>query len=241
MTKEIYKNYGLKQGFYAGFLPSLVRGVIKQVYRWPLMLVLPQFFSKVIPDSLQKTYTSLPKISSGMTLAAIDTFIVCPLERLKVCLQTKRNDLNIRTFFRENNREVAKSLFRGLEPLFYRQMISWVSFLYTDFKFKELARAFLGLTPKDQLENSHLLFISALVGVTNIAIVMPFDATKTLYQQHSDDFAKLKMRETMKIVYKSGGIKAFYYGWQPRLIQYIIQSLFTVTALERLEEKLRKE
>jgi Mitochondrial carrier protein. len=240
MTKEIYRKHGLKNGFYAGFLPSLVRGVIKQLYRWPLMLVLPQFYNVVIPQSLKASYSSLPKIATGMSLAAIDTFIVCPLERLKVCLQTKRSDLNIRTFFKENNREMAKSLFRGLEPLFYRQMLSWVSFLYTDFKFKELARKWSGLGPKDSLDNSTLLAVSVAVGVSNIMIVMPLDTIKTLYQQHSEEYYKLTLRETSKVVFQKGGLKAFYYGWQPRLVQYVIQSLFTVTALEKLEEKMRK-
>jgi len=98
------------------------------------MLWLPQSYNKLLPDSLKLKYPSLAKITTGATLAAIDTFIICPLERLKVCLQTKNNDLGMRKFFLENNNQTAKSLFRGLESLFYRQMLSWVSFFICRFQ-----------------------------------------------------------------------------------------------------------
>jgi len=80
--------------------------------------------------------------------------------------------------------------------------------------------------------------VSMFVGVSNVMIVMPLDTVKTLYQQHSGEFADTKFRETIRIIRERGGVKAFYYGWQPRLIQFLIQSVFTVTALERLEQKM---
>jgi hypothetical protein len=241
MTKEIYSTYGFRNGFYAGFLPSAARGIIKQVYRWPLMLWLPQVYSKIYPDSLKTKYPSIAKLSTGFTLAAIDTFIICPLERLKVCLQTKNCDLGVGKFFMENQKETAKSLFRGLESLFYRQMFSWVSFLYADFKFKRMAREWNGLSPTDSLDSTSLFTVSLLVGFSNVMVVMPLDTIKTLYQQHSGEFAQSKIRETVRVIRERGGLKAFYHGWQPRLIQFLIQAVFTVTALERLEEKLRDQ
>jgi hypothetical protein len=239
MSKEIYKTQGVAKGFYAGFIPSAFRGVVKQVYRWPLMLVLPRAYSTIIPGQYQKDYPSITKISTGLTLAAIDTFIICPFERLKVCLQTKRNDLSLRNFFRQSDQNVFQSLFRGLNSLFYRQMVSWVSFLYTDYKFKEIARQMKGLGKNDPLDNRTLFTTSILVGITNVLVVMPFDMTKTLYQQHSDEFVNKKFMDTLKVVYRRTGFGGFYYGWQPRMIQYMIQSVFTVTALEKMEQKLK--
>jgi hypothetical protein len=239
MSKEIYKTQGITKGFYAGFIPSAFRGVIKQVYRWPLMLVLPRAYSSIIPGQLQKDYPSIAKITTGLTLAAIDTFIICPFERLKVCLQTKKNDLSLRNFFRQSDQNMFQSLFRGLNSLFYRQMTSWVSFLYTDYKFKEIAREMKGLGKNDPLDNRTLFTTSLFVGITNVLVVMPFDMTKTLYQQHSDEFVNKKFLDTLKVVYKRTGFKGFYYGWQPRMIQYMIQSVFTVTALEKMEQKLK--
>jgi hypothetical protein len=143
----------------------------------------------------------------------------------------------MRNFFRQSN--VFGSLFRGLNSLFYRQMTSWVSFLYTDYKFKEIAREMKGLGKNDPLDNQTLLTTSLFVGISNVLVVMPFDMTKTLYQQHSDEFVNKKFLETLKVVYRKTGFKGFYYGWQPRMIQYMIQSVFTVTALEKMEQKLK--
>lgn len=239
MTKEIYKTQGVFKGFYAGFIPNAMRGIVKQVYRWPLMLVLPRFYASIISQELQQKYSSISKISTGLTLAAIDTFIVCPFERLKVCLQTKTNDLSLRNFLKEKNQQLLRSLFRGLNSLFYRQMVSWVSFLYTDYKFKEYARAYKGIDKNTPLDNQTLFITSIFVGITNVLVVMPFDMTKTLYQQHSDEFVNRKLSDTLKIVYSKSGFKGFYSGWQPRMIQYIIQSIFTVTALEKMEHKIK--
>lgn len=239
MTKEIYRTQGVIKGLYAGFIPSALRGVVKQVYRWPLMLVLPKMYSTLYPESIQKKYPSINKITTGLSLAAIDTFIVCPFERLKVVLQTKHSDVSLKKFFSQENSALGKSLFRGLNSMFYRQMISWVSFLYSDYKFKEIARKWKGIGPNDALDNHTLFTTSVLVGIANVLVVMPFDMTKTLYQQHSEEFANKKFTETIRTVYNKAGFRGFYYGWQPRMIQYIIQSVFTVTALEKMEHKIK--
>jgi len=239
MAKEIYKTQGVSKGLYAGFIPSAIRGAVKQVYRWPLMLVLPRAYSSIYPESIKQKYPSITKITTGLTLAAVDTFIVCPFERLKVCLQTKRDNLSLTTFFKQNHNHLFKSLFQGLKSLFYRQMVSWVSFLYTDYKFKEMAREYKGIDKNSPLDNQTLFITSLLVGVANVLVVMPFDMAKTLYQQHSNEFVNKKFSDTLKIVYNKAGLKGFYYGWQPRMIQYMIQSVFTVTALEKMEQKLK--
>lgn len=239
MIKEIYRNYGLINGFYAGFIPSAARHLIKQIYRWPLMLVLPEFFKSVYPDSVKKKYRSIAKISTGLSLAVIDTFIVCPFERLKVCLQTRKGDLSMKQFFVENRGHLTSSLFRGLSSLFIRQMMSWVSFLYFDHTFKHMAREYKGLREKDPLDNKTIFGVSILVGLINVFVVMPFDMTKTLYQQHSERFSDKKLTQTIKHVYKTSGMRGFYSGWQPRLIQYMIHSIFSVAALEKMEQKIK--
>lgn len=44
----------------------------------------------------------------------------------------------------------------------------------------------------------------------------------------------------MKKYYHSYGIKVLYVGWQFKMFQYIVQSIFTVTTLEHLENISRK-
>jgi len=239
MANEIYRTQGIFKGFYAGFIPGAVRGIVKQIYRWPLMLILPNFYNSIYSVEIKKKYPSIAKVTTGLTLAVVDTFVICPFERLKVYLQTKRRDISLKTFYKENKVNLFNSLFRGLSSLFLRQMTSWVSFLYSDYKFKDLARSYLQVDKNTPLDSRTLFLTSITIGITNVFIVMPLDMTKTLYQQHNEEFANKKLRETMKIVYKKTGVKGFYYGWQPRLIQYIIQSFFTVTALEKMEHKIK--
>lgn len=45
---------------------------------------------------------------------------------------------------------------------------------------------------------------------------------------------------TGKMVYKLGGIRALYIGWEARIIQYIIQTFFTSALLEYLEHRVEK-
>lgn len=82
--KDIYQKKGLYRGFYAGSLPNLGRILIKQFYRYPLMIGLPPWFEKKMKtDNLE-----LVKAVSGFTIALIESLILCPFERLKVFLMT---------------------------------------------------------------------------------------------------------------------------------------------------------
>jgi len=65
-------------------LPNLGRILIKKVYRYPLMITLPPFFEEKLGTSnLQMT-----KACSGFGIAIIESFILCPFERIKVYLMT---------------------------------------------------------------------------------------------------------------------------------------------------------
>ena len=44
MVREIYKTKGVFRGFYAGSMPNLGRILIKNAYRYPLMIGLPTFY-----------------------------------------------------------------------------------------------------------------------------------------------------------------------------------------------------
>lgn len=41
ILKQIYAEKGIYRGFYAGSLPNLTRVVLKNVYRYPLMIKMP--------------------------------------------------------------------------------------------------------------------------------------------------------------------------------------------------------
>jgi hypothetical protein len=62
---------------------------------------------------------------------------------------------------------------------------------------------------------------------------MPFDFVKT--QMQKEGYHKEKTFEIMKKYYNQEGIRVLYTGSQFKLLQYILQSIFTVVLLDKLE------
>jgi solute carrier family 25 ornithine transporter 2/15 len=232
VAKIIYLNEGIR-GFYAGVLPNGTRMVIKQAYRWPLMMLIPSIVRPVLP----KDNSSLEKSVTGVIIASIETFIICPLERFKVWRMTHIDNKGQRTsFFRLANGPLYKELYRGFNALYAKQMVSWTSFLVADDIFRRL------LLPKsnnkdNESEYSHvrLLLISTCVGICNTFTNMPFDVIKTQLQMANP----VKNQSILSIgrqIVKKNGVLALYAGWRPRLLQYVVQS----TIFELFSEPIRK-
>jgi hypothetical protein len=67
---------------------------------------------------------------------------------------------------------------------------------------------------------------------------MPFDFVKT--QAQKENAIKGNTFSIIKTIYNTHGMKPLYIGWQFKMIQYIIQSMFTIAALEHLELRSKK-
>lgn len=63
ITNIIYKDKGFI-GFYRGFIPNLIKYSYRNVYRWPLMIYLPNTYHKKLKDK-PYFFESLPKILTG--------------------------------------------------------------------------------------------------------------------------------------------------------------------------------
>lgn len=234
---NVYKESGVR-GFYSGAIPNATRIAVKQMYRWPMMLGFPPFFKEVLPENIQKDYPSSVKTATGLTIASFETGIISPLERLKVYLMTcKAEQKKISQFFIQNKGKLLPELTRGLGAVYVRQMTSWVSFLVADDKFKKWEKA---RTQSENMSFTSLLRVSFLVGAVNTAANMPFDVLKTNLQK--DKFiANQGMLKTLGKIYQTHGVRGLYAGWQVRMMQYMIQSVFTVALLERLEKSWNKK
>jgi hypothetical protein len=64
---------------------------------------------------------------------------------------------------------------------------------------------------------------------------MPFDFVKT--QMQKEGYRQEKTFILLKNFYTEHGINVLYTGWPIKMIQYILQSVFTVVLLDRLENK----
>lgn len=236
IVSDVSKNEGIR-GFYSGFVPNSGRVIIKQLYRWPAMLLLPPYFAKTIPESWQKEYSSLPKVATGLTIATFESYVTTPLERLKVYLMTSEgSNKSIRKFLDITQEHRFTEFFRGSNAMFPRQLISWVTFLVSDEKLKNRERT---LKNSEELSFASLMKVALLVGVINTLAIMPFDMVKTNLQK-SDHVANSGLFKTMRQIQSQYGFSAFYRGWQVKMAQYMINSAFSVTALDLLEAKFKK-
>jgi Mitochondrial carrier protein len=67
---------------------------------------------------------------------------------------------------------------------------------------------------------------------------MPFDFVKTQCQKDSNlNEGCLKI---LRGYYKEYGLKALYIGWQFKSLQYLLQSMITISTLDYLENKAKK-
>lgn len=60
---------------------------MKNSYRYPLLVGLPQFYRNNLPNSIKERKV-LTKSLTAMSVAIVEAFITCPVERLKVYFMT---------------------------------------------------------------------------------------------------------------------------------------------------------
>jgi hypothetical protein len=83
-----------------------------------------------------------------MSIALVESFLTCPIERLKVYYMTSNEKMNLGRFIESNQGRVLKEMFRGFTPLLMKQSMAWIVLLQTDFQVKQQIRRMLDL-PKD--------------------------------------------------------------------------------------------
>lgn len=138
MALEIYKEKGPLKGFYSGSLPSLGRNMLKSFYRYPLVIGFPIFYEKNLPNAMRHNKRA-QKLFSGVSIALIESFIICPFERLKTYFMTREvrlgsnpNINGLQNYYRDCNQSLVRDLFKGIGPLIMRQMVAWNYFLQVD-------------------------------------------------------------------------------------------------------------
>ncbi len=68
-------------------MPNLTRVVLKNLYRYPLIIKVPNLIEMYVP--LAKRDRKVAKALTGVTISAVEAFILCPVERIKVFMMTR--------------------------------------------------------------------------------------------------------------------------------------------------------
>jgi hypothetical protein len=172
-TRNIIKNIYLQKGivgFYRGFVANFIRVISKNFYRWPMMIFFPRLYEKNLPLGARKKYPGLAKILTGLSIANLEILILCPLDRIKIFLMTSKfsasNSSKTFYFYHEYKTKLLCELFRGIEPTFWRSNVSWISFLYLDYKIKKIWRE---KKQSNLISFKDLFFVSIFVGAGNLA------------------------------------------------------------------------
>ena len=236
ITSIIYQEKGLG-GFYHGLTPNLLKTSIKNLFRWPSMIFLPNFYKKFIEKSTLY-FDSLPKILTGITISNVEVLVLTPLERLKVYLMTEKSNLS--TFFNKHKGNTITELFKGLGPNYWKTNVGWFTFIVSDHYFKKMWKTSFD---RKRLNYLDLLGISGLVGLATTLTTMPFDFLKTQAQlENSGDKVSMKKKSTFKSLWEycsKNKFRTLYTGWNMRFSQTIINSIFAVILLEKLEHDFK--
>lgn len=237
LANDIYKQTGVR-GFYVGGIPNLSRALFKETYRSPQRGFTKSFLDNSLPDfSGKKDFVNT---ATGLLMAGTDTFLICPLERLKVWMMTNNNkDKKFSQFFSQqpNVQATVSDLFRGLKPSFVRSGMSWTSYLVAEekiwLKMKELSpRVNKG---DESLPLAEQLIVGTLGGMINCLCTLPFDTVKTQMQKKEFIDSK-KINEVLGKLYNEHGIKGLYAGWQIKLIHYAIVGVITSNVIHEVDK-----
>lgn len=240
LSKEIYQSSGIR-GFYTAGVPNFSRALLKEVYRHPARGFFKKAYSDLTPHDLDKNYPSLKNTATGLTMACTDTFILCPLERIKVWLMTnyekKRKLLHL---FDPSKTDLPlfSNLFRGLKVSFARNAITWTSYLIAEEEIRRLVIAHsprIGSSPDPLVPFPEQLLIGTLAGITNCLTTLPLDSVKT-HIQKSGSIEKAEILKTMKEIVEKHGVKGLYSGWTFRLPHYILMALITSSNIQVVDK-----
>eukprot|EP00347_Sterkiella_histriomuscorum_P019430 403341656 len=241
IIKDIYQTKGIK-GFYAGSLPNLTRVLIKNSYRYPLMVGLPRFYNENLPPAISQN-KPLQKLLTGSSIALVESVITCPIERTKVYfMTTQQKGLSYKHFYQNVVKgDKIHELFRGFTPLFMRQSTAWIVFLQADLAVKSWIRKSMNIPEKERIPTKYLMPASILVALANTTAVMPFDCVKTHMEKVDPTSTYLR---TFQKIYSQAGILGFFTGIRLRFLLYLTNAIFIVNILEKLDSithKINKE
>lgn len=230
-VKKIFNQEGFT-GFYRGGLPNGIRLASKQVYRFPLILAMPSLYPKVLPQA--SSYPLLETFITGIILAGAETFIITPLERLKVWKMTHaKQGVHFYDFFKHQ-----ENLFQGWRSTGMKVTASWLSFLMMNEQCKIVVRQYLG--SDKPLSYPMLLGISVPVAAINTLAVMPFDFIKTNIQKANAKGGKEQVFQKLKSFIREGKFSLLYTGWQIKFTHSLLQASLTVPLLDKVQEFWKK-
>ena len=238
VVKNIYGRDGFL-GFFKGGLPNAIRLTSKQVYRFPPLLLIPEWYRQHAPKKIRNNRFFEAGVT-GIALAQLETIIVTPTERLKVWRMTNTDPRYNRLldFAVQQKGQVMAGLYQGWRPTFYKVSASWLSFLLANSACKQLIYS---TAEPNGTPSSALFFVASFpVAAVNTLAVMPFDVAKSVIQRAGAQNTKHTF-QLMKELIRKEGLATVFTGWKIKFAHSLMQALITVPLLEGVERRWEKK
>lgn len=160
---------------------------------------------------------------SGAVSGLTASFIVTPVERIKILLQT-----NTKINYELLNK---KYLFRGLSATFFRETPGFAIY----FNVYEGLKKYVYTNKNKEITVPASFLFGGLSGISSWIFIYPQDCIKTKMQ--SNTLSKKTFTQVLKEIYQENGLKTFYKGFHFALIRAVPLHAGTFMTFEYLKNQ----
>uniref|UniRef100_A0A2M4CZE1 Putative small calcium-binding mitochondrial carrier n=1 Tax=Anopheles darlingi TaxID=43151 RepID=A0A2M4CZE1_ANODA len=211
MYNIIIRNNGLK-GFYRGmYFPLLSNGALNSVVFAVYGAQLRYLQKHTRSDRLRKAYWRKHVFIAGSVAGLAQVFLACPIEVVKVRLQTLSFIGHpwacLKDIFR---REGMAGIYRGITPMMFRDVFPYGVYMYVYEYMLEIERRLhrlnneraAGASIGGALQASLIATAGAVAGIASWLFIVPFDVVKTVMQAETDPTVHKSMMHCFRSLIK---------------------------------------
>ncbi|XP_063696494.1 solute carrier family 25 member 45 isoform X3 [Culicoides brevitarsis] len=176
-------------------------------------------------------------ILSGMVAGFIQSYLICPVELIKIRLQTRIYRIPAVAYAKYIfQTEGLNGFYRGITPTLCRDVLPYGIYMATYDVFLDIVEHSFDVEKRDSVsKSSYSGFIAisgSIAGLMSWLFVVPFDVVKTKMQAETDPNKHPTMLQTAKEVWKRGGIQALIRGTKMILLRSMPVNALTFVGYE---------
>lgn len=222
-TTSLYRKGGISE-FYKGLFHNGAIAPTKNAARWVMMDSLNKFYDDVLPKS---TASVLHPFFVSATLSAGESLPISIFEKLKTYNMTKDGHM---TSMQMLKREGASRLLDGWSAVFFKQFVSWTSYLVA---YQQLTRWAVIGSGEQPLSIGQEMLVGASAGAVNVLATSPFDAIKTQLQK-ADSIKATSLYDAVSLHHRTYGFKGFFKGLPIRMVRNVWWAMIVLPIMHRM-------
>lgn len=225
-STSLYQKGGVRE-FYKGLRWNLALAPAKNACRWLLLDSLNKFYSGVLPKSLFDKVPVLQSLFVSATLAAGESIPICFLEKLKTWEMTNKG---LSTPLQMLKIEGLSKLMDGWNVVYFKQLISWTSYLVA---YQQINKWAVRHNGEQSLSIGGEMLVGASAGAINVFVTSPLDTIKTQIQK-ADAVNSKSLVEVIRLHQRTYGFKGFFNGLPVRLVRNVWWAMIVLPIMNRM-------